>query len=307
MLNNKWKVVVIHDSIIFIMKQPSHIFVVAGPTASGKSDFAVELALNNSGEIISADSRQIYKGLNIGTGKITEEEMKGVPHYMLDICELDDEYSVALYKQKALPILNDILSRGKTPIICGGTGQYIDSLIFNTDVPAIPPNNSLRKELEKKSTEELYDELLKKDSRRAENIDKYNRPRLIRALEIINEIGAVPESDASTLCHPTTIYIMSPTREQLKKRITARLEKRIQIGMIDEVKNIMNQGYNSKQMKKFGLEYEIIGKYIEGIISEEEMKKEIVNKSMQYAKRQETWNKKYTNKYPLITTKIKVE
>lgn len=297
--------IIIHDSIIFIMKQSHKIIVVAGPTASGKSDFAVEFALKNNGEIISADSRQIYKGLDIGTGKITKEEMKGVSHYMLDICKLDDEYSVALYKKQALPILEDIIARGKTPIICGGTGQYIDALIFKGDVPAVKPNNKLRKELENKSTEELYSELKIKDPRRAEEIDRYNRPRLVRALEIINEIGLVPEKNTLELTHPTTIYLMSPDRETLRERIILRLEKRLEKGMVDEIKNVIREGYTSNEMKKFGLEYENIAKYLEGNISEAEMKKEIINKSMQYAKRQETWNKKYSKNKNIELIQIK--
>lgn len=293
------------------MSDTLHVFVVAGPTASGKSDFAVDLAIKNNGEIISADSRQIYKGLDIGTGKITKEEMKGVPHYMLDICELDDEYSVALYKKQTLPILEDIIARGKTPIICGGTGQYIDALIFKGDVPAVKPNNKLRKELENKSTEELYSELKIKDPRRAEEIDRYNRPRLVRALEIINEIGLVPEKNTLELTHPTTIYLMSPDRETLRERIIIRLEKRLEKGMIDEIKNVIREGYTSNEMKKFGLEYENIAKYLEGQFGGEDlsaqagMKKEIINKSMQYAKRQETWNKKYSKNKNIELIQIK--
>lgn len=280
-------------------KQPQQVIVVVGPTASGKSDFAVELALKNNGEIISADSRQIYKGLDIGTGKITKEEMRGVHHHMLDICDIGNEFSVAEYKRLALPILLDIISRGKIPIICGGTGQYIDSLIYNQEIPKVEQNKKLREELENKSCEVLYKELLKKDKRRADDIDKHNKIRLIRALEIIDSLGTVPVQQIPTLCYPTTIYLMTPTRELLRERINKRLENRLNAGMIEEAKNIIkkiqsiyNRGTN-QAIRKFGLEYVTIAKYIDGIITKEEMKQEIITKSMQYAKRQQTWNKKY--------------
>ncbi|MFA6608402.1 MAG: tRNA (adenosine(37)-N6)-dimethylallyltransferase MiaA [Candidatus Paceibacterota bacterium] len=275
------------------MKQNPKIIVVAGPTASGKSDFAVELALKNNGEIISADSRQLYKGLDIGTGKITEEEMKGVKHHMLSVYELGEDVSVARFARDAYIILEDILSRGKTPIICGGTGQYIDALIYDTSIPHVEPNQKLRAELEKKTTEELFNELITKDPKRAEKIDKHNRVRVIRALEIINLLGHVPIQSEPKLIYDTKIYLMNPTRELLRERITKRLEKRLAHGMTDEVKSVMEKGYTSDTMKKFGLEYVTIARYLENKIDEEEMKKELITKSMQYAKRQQTWNKKY--------------
>ena len=275
------------------MNKDHNIIVVLGPTASGKSDFAVELALKHNGEIISADSRQVYKGLDIGTGKITEEEMKGIPHHMLSVYELADEVSVARYARDAMPILQNILSRGKTPIICGGTGQYIDALIFDTAIPEVGPNMKLREESEEKSTEELYEKLQSLDPRRAESIDKHNRVRLIRALEIIESIGVVPQQDTPSLRLPTTIYLLAPTRETLRARIAKRLETRLEKGMVEEVKDIVKKGYLSLDMRKFGLEYVSIAKYLEDTITEEEMKQEIITKSMQYVKRQETWNKKY--------------
>jgi tRNA dimethylallyltransferase len=275
------------------MNEARKIIVVAGPTASGKSDFAVDLALKVNGEIISADSRQVYKGLDIGTGKITNDEMKGIPHHMLDVIDLEDDFSVAEYYKRAHPIVEDIFSRGKTPIICGGTGQYIDALIYDVQVPAVPPNKSLREELEKKNVDELYAELAEKDRYRADTVDRHNKVRLIRALEIAHELGYVPALPDIKLVYPTELYLLHPSREILRDRITKRLEKRLQNGMVGEVKSVMDKGYTSAQMKKFGLEYAIIGAFLEGSISEGDMKTEVINKSMQYAKRQETWNKKY--------------
>ncbi len=277
------------------MSNKPHVIVVIGPTASGKSDFAVEYALAHNGEIISADSRQVYRGLTIGTGKITTEEMNGVKHHMLDVYDIDEDVGVARFARDASPILIDILSRNKTPIICGGTGQYIDALMYKTSLPKVPPNKTFREKLEKKTTEELFAIVQKKDPRRASTIDRHNRVRLIRALEIIESIGTVPSQDTPTLLYPTTMYLMSPTRETLRTRITQRLEKRLKEGMIDEVRLLMEKGYTSSSMKKFGLEYVTIGKYLEGILTDEQMKKELIAKSMQYAKRQETWNKKYAS------------
>lgn len=279
------------------------VIVVLGPTASGKSDFAVELALKHNGEIISADSRQVYKGLDIGTGKITQEEMRGIPHYMLDVYEVGEDVNVARYARDASPLIKDILSRDKLPIICGGTGQYIDALIDIASLPEVPPNAKLREELEKKSTEELFKQLEEKDPRRAHMIDSHNRVRLIRALEITETLGTVPEQQSPSRKYNTTIYLLAPSRELLRERITKRLEKRLQVGMVEEVKNIMLQGHTSKTMKKNGLEYTTIGKYLEGELTENEMKEELITKSMQYAKRQETWNKKYLPEAQIIEVK----
>lgn len=276
-----------------IMNEKQKVIVVAGPTASGKSDFAVDLAQKVNGEIISADSRQIYKGLDIGTGKITKEEMKGIPHHMLDVVDIGDEFSVAEYARLAKPILENILSRGKTPIVCGGTGQYIDALIYDTETPPVPPNKLLRALLEEKDIDELYHELALRDPYRADTVDRYNKVRLVRALEIVHEMGHVPKQKEPTLLYDVELYLMHPTREVLRERITTRLEKRLKLGMIEEVKQLIKKGFNSMQMKRFGLEYEIIGKYLEGSLSEEDMQTEIITKSMQYAKRQDTWNKKY--------------
>lgn len=275
------------------MNKLHNIIVVVGPTASGKSDFAVELALQYNGEIISADSRQVFKGLDIGTGKITQEEMNNVRHHMLSVYDLTDEISVARFARDAEPILQDIFSRNKTPIICGGTGQYIDALIYNQLIPKVEPNKKLREDLEKLSTKELITSLTARDPIRLATIDTHNRPRLIRALEIIEKLGHVPKQKDPELLYNTTLYLMNPTRELLRTRITKRLERRLDKGMTEEVKSLMEKGYTSTSMKKFGLEYTIIGEHLEEKLSYEEMKEKLITKSMQYAKRQQTWNKKY--------------
>lgn len=269
------------------------VIVVAGPTASGKSDFAVELALKNGGEVISADSRQVYKGLDIGTGKITKEEMKGVPHHMLDIVNVGDEFSVAEYARIAKPILEDILARGKTPIICGGTGQYIDALIYDTETPGVPANHDLRNELEKKDVDELYAELAEKDPFSADRVDRYNKVRLIRALEIVYELGSVPPLKEAKLLYPTVMYLLTPSRERIHEKTTERLLKRFNGGMLEECKAVIASGISHEQLDKLGLEYRYMSRHLRGELSYDEMVNTLKEKTNQYAKRQVTWLKKY--------------
>jgi tRNA dimethylallyltransferase len=275
------------------MKEFHKVIVVAGPTASGKSDFAVELAHKVDGEIISADSRQVYKGLDIGTGKITQEEMKGIPHHMLDVVEPGKDFSVSEYARLAKPILHNILERGKTPIICGGTGQYIDALIYDQALPKVPPNKALRQELEARPIGELYMELMEKDPHRAETIDRFNKVRLVRALEIVYSLGSVPELPKPKLLYETEIYIMNPTREALRKRIEKRLLKRLDQGMLDECKKLLLEGVSHAWLEKIGLEYRYISRYLKGELSYAEFVEKLAAKINQYAKRQQTWNKKY--------------
>ncbi len=273
--------------------QNEKIIVVAGPTASGKSDFAVELALKENGEIISADSRQVYRDLDIGTGKITKEEMKGIPHHMLDVVDAGSDFSVAEYARLAKPVLEDILARGKVPIICGGTGQYIDALIYDVELPEVPPHNELRRELERKSAEELYSELLHKDPKRAARIDRHNKVRLVRALEIVQELGFVPPLSEHKFLHKTEFYLMSPTRELIRTRIEKRLISRLEDGMLDEGRKLLERGVTHEQLEKLGLEYRYMSRHLRGQISYTQMVEELKSKICQYAKRQETWNKKY--------------
>ena len=271
----------------------AQVIVVAGPTASGKSDFAVALALQNNGEIISADSRQVYKGLDIGTGKITHQEMKGVVHHMLDVFDVEDEVSVVTYQEMALPIMKDIIARGKIPIVCGGTGQYIDALIYDQALPQVPPNHTLRHVLENKLTEELVEELQKLDPHRLQAIGNHNRVRLIRAIEISRALGTVPQLEVPKLRFPTTMYIMHPTRKILHERITARLHKRFKEGMIEEVQGLIKKGITHKQLERLGLEYKYISLFLRGELTKEEMTTQLEFKTNQYGKRQETWLKKY--------------
>ena len=271
------------------------IIVVCGPTATGKSDRAVEIAqtLPNGGEIISADSRQVYTGLDIGSGKITTEEMQHIPHYMLDVCDPSTIYSVVDFQKQAQTHIQDIIARGKTPIICGGSGMYIDAVVYNTQFPIVPVNETLRKELEQKTLIELQAILQKLDPDRYETIDIQNPVRLIRAIEIATVFGSVPIIHREALYDVEWVYLDFPD-DVLKNRIHTRLYKRIDMGMIEEVQNLLAQHHITfERLETLGLEYRYIGRYLKDLITKQEMLDQLEMEIWHYAKRQRTWFKKY--------------
>ncbi len=274
--------------------QKKFIIVVAGPTATGKSDYAVNLALKENGEVISVDSRQMYKGLDIGSGKITIEEMKGVSHHMLSLYDVEGEsVSVVSYTKDALKVIEEIFARGKVPILCGGGGQYLQALLYEKDFPKVSKNEELRKSFAAFSTEELADKLKTKDDNRFNSIDKSNRVRLIRALEICEAFGKVPTEEELEPRFDATIFLLEAGREALRQRIETRLEKRLHIGMVDEVRSLLKNGVSAERLISLGLEYKYCTLFIQGTITFAEMKEQLKNKIWQYAKRQMTWNKKY--------------
>jgi tRNA dimethylallyltransferase len=268
------------------------IVVVCGPTATGKSDKAVELALAQNGEIISADSRQVYKGLDIGSGKITQEEMKSVPHHMLDVADPREIFSVEEFVTLGEQAINSILEKGKLPIICGGTGFYIDALIYGIHFPEVPPNQTLRKDLEQCSIEQLQTKLLELDPERYASLDIKNPVRLIRAIEIATTLGKVPSIKSEEKYDIEFIYLDFP-KEVLVERISARLYKRLEQGMLDEAKKLNEEGLSFDRMKQLGLEYRYMAMHLLGEISYEEMIQQLNTKIWQFAKRQRTWFKKY--------------
>ena len=277
------------------MKELPKIIVVCGPTATGKSDKAASLALEHNGEIVSTDSRQVYKGLDIGSGKITKKETQGVSHYMLDVASPLRIYSIAQFQKKASKHIEDILKRGKTAILCGGTGFYIDAIIYNTSFPEVGINNKLRKKLEKKTVQELFKLLKKKDTRRAKEIDPYNKVRLIRALEIIETLGKVPEVSKKMQYNVEWIYLDFPD-EILKERIHTRLLKRMKQGMVQEAKNLHAKGLSYPRMERLGLEYKYLALLLQNKITKKEFLDQLESAIWHYAKRQRTWFKKYIPK-----------
>jgi tRNA dimethylallyltransferase len=276
----RWKVL---NKII----QKPKLIIITGPTASGKSNLAVKLAQKINGEVISADSRQIYKGMDIGTGKTTKKEMQGIPHHLLDIATPKKQFSVTEYKKLALQTIDKTYKKGKTPILCGGTGFYIKAITDGIVIPEIKPDWKLRKELEKKTEKELFKQLKKLDPDRAKNIDAKNKRRLIRALEIIIKTGKpIPQLKNNPKFEVRYIKIEKSPAE-LKKLIDKRIDKMIKMGLEKEV---------IKLVKKYG--WTIVLRNTIGYAEWKNSahKKEIIEAiklhTLQYAKRQLTWFKK---------------
>ncbi|OGI76301.1 tRNA (adenosine(37)-N6)-dimethylallyltransferase MiaA [Candidatus Nomurabacteria bacterium RIFCSPHIGHO2_02_FULL_42_19] len=272
------------------------VIVILGQTAIGKSYLAVKIAKKINppagGEVISADSRQVYKGIDIGTGKITRAEMKGIPHHLLDVANPKNQFTVARYKKLAEKKIKEIIARGKIPIICGGTGFYIDALTRGTVLPEVLPNRKLRKKLMTKSAIALFVTLKKLDPRRANNIDPKNKIRLIRAIEIAKALGKVPKI---TEIKPVYKFIKIGLRvpeDSLKRKIRSRLRKRIRGGMAAELYDLKHQGVPWKRFIELGFDQKYIALYLRGKLSQKEMFENLFKNNWQYAKRQMTWFKR---------------
>lgn len=286
------------------------IIAIIGQTASGKSDLAVKIAKRFNGEIISADSRQVYKGLDIGSGKVPNENpkrytlnakpyiYKSVPHHLLDIASPQRVFTVSQYQKIGKKAIDKILKKGKLPIICGGTGFYIDALVSGLKLPEVPPQKELRKKLEKESVETLFEKLKKLDPRRAKTIDRHNKRRLIRALEIVlttNQPVPLPTTTCRSRQYDILKIGIKRDSEELKKLIQDRLVKRLKQGMIKEVENLYKNGLSWKRLDDLGLEYRYISRYLQGLITKKEMSDLIEKESWRYAKRQITWFKRDKN------------
>ena len=272
-------------------KQLPKIVVILGPTATGKSDLAVYLARKFGGEVISADSRQVYEGLDIGSGKITKKEKRGVPHHLLDIIDPRKIYNVEQFKKDGTKIVEKILERKKLPIICGGTGFYIDALVWSEQFPDVPPDKTLRKRLEKKSAEALMKEITKLDRARAKVLDPYNKVRIIRAIEIARVLGKVPK--LKRVKQYETLWIgLSLDRKVLREKIHTRLLKRMKAGMVLEISNLHKNGVSWKRLYNLGLEYRYISLYIRKKLTREKMLIKLEQEICQFSKRQMQWFKR---------------
>jgi tRNA dimethylallyltransferase len=269
------------------------VIVICGPTATGKSALAVEIAQLYNGEIISADSRQVYTGLDIGSAKITPTEMQGVPHYLIDVANPRDTFTVTQFKQLADKKITDIISRGKVPIICGGTGMYISAVIDNQEFPEVPPDEQLRSELEQRTAPELFDMLQKLDPVRSTTIDKNNPVRLIRAIEIIKTLGSVPVQTDTLSPYEILMIGLRVPKDELDAKIAQRITQRIP-ALFTEIRNLHTQGVSSEQLRRFGLEYRYGDAYVTGKILLGEFIETLTTKTIQFAKRQMTWFKRDT-------------
>ena len=278
--------------------QVKDIIVIIGPTTSGKTALSIKLAKKHNGEVISADSRQVYKYINLASGKVTKKEMGRIKHHLLDVTGPKKIFTVNDFKNKAFTVIEEIISKGKTPIICGGTGFYIDALLHDSQFPEVEPDLKLRKFLEKKPVEELFLMLGKLDSNRAENIDKNNPVRLIRAIEIAKKLGKVPDvKDGPNALYKKynvkVIYIDLPD-EKLFKKVLLRINQRIKSGMIKEVQNLHTKHKVSwKRLYEIGLECRYISLFLQKKISKQEMREQLFKEIKHYIKRQRTWFKRY--------------
>lgn len=271
---------------------PSPILCVAGPTASGKSARAVALAKELNGEVISVDSRQVYRMLDIGTEKTSIEEMDGIPHHLIDIRDPKETYSAGDFVKDAERLIEEIRSRGKRPILAGGTHFYFDALLYGLPEET-EPNAPLREDLEKRSTESLMEEIRTKDPRRAERIDPLNRRRLVRALEIIETHGHVPERNVLEARYPVEWIILNPDRDELRSRIRTRLEKALEGGLIEEVRRV-REYVGDVRLNELGLEYRIIGEFLRDERSEDTLLDSLSTKVWHCARHQKAWLRKLT-------------
>lgn len=266
------------------------LLCVVGPTASGKSAKAVALAKEYDGEVISVDSRQVYRMLDIGTEKTSLEEMQGVPHHLIDFLDPKESYSAADFVRDAEHLIEDITSRGKRPILAGGTHFYFEALLYG--LPETKPTDyAARAELESLPLEELAQRLGTLDPRRAAKIDLQNKRRVIRALEIIVEHGHVPERDTQTARHNVEWIVINPERDVLRERITTRLQQAFSRGLVDEVARVRDY-VGDTRLNELGLEYRVIGEYLRNERSEESLLPTLSTKLWHYARHQKAWLRK---------------
>jgi tRNA dimethylallyltransferase len=276
------------------------VIVICGPTASGKTALSIELAKKINGEIVSADSMQIYKDMDIGSAKPTKEEMQGIKHYLLDFVLPSERYSVADYKKEATKAIEEIINKGKMPIIVGGTGLYIDSLIYNIDYTQMEYDEKYRNELEERVKEEgldsLYEEAKKIDSNAIKNISQNDKKRILRILEVYHQTGKTKteqeeESRKNEVPYEYHVFALTMDREKLYDRINQRVDIMIEQGLINEVKNIIEK-YSKYPTAMQALGYKEIKEYLDGKITKEEAIEKVKQETRRYAKRQLTWFRK---------------
>ena len=271
-------------------KNLNKVIAVVGPTASGKTAHAVNLAQKIGGEIISADSRLVYKGFDIGTAKPTLDERMGIPHYMIDIVEPEIEYSAGAYIKEADKIISKILSRGKVPIVAGGTGLYINMLLMDYNMPDAAPDKDLREKL--KSHENPYQILYELDSNYAQKIDKNDRKKIIRAIEIIKATGKSVEQNITESKKYDVEWIgLNFPRNELYDRINLRVDKMIKDGLVEETKYLLKKHGRINNIL-YTIGYQEITGYLDGVLTLNEATDKLKQNTRRYAKRQLTWFRK---------------
>lgn len=265
------------------------VIAVVGPTASGKTALGIHLAQKLGGEVVSADSRQIYKGLDIGTGKATKREMAGIPHHLLDVASPKRQFTAEEFVKKAHRAIFMINHKNRLPIVVGGTGFYVDGLLGRMAYAPVPPNPALRKKLAKCSAAQLMAKLRRLDSRRAREIDPRNKVRLIRAVEIAKALGSVPKLDVKP---QYDVLWLGLNPQDLEARIVKRVQTRMRAGMVAEAKRLHARGISHKRMEELGLEYRFLSHLIQGKLTLAQFTEQLERGDRRYAIRQMRWFKR---------------
>ena len=278
---------------------PPKILVIVGPTASGKTRMAVELAQRHNGEVISADSMQIYRTMDIGTAKPTKEEMGGVPHHMIDVADPEEDFSVARYVEMAARCVDDVLARGKLPIVAGGTGLYIDSLLSGRTFASFSPDSALRgeleRELEEKGGQAMLEALAQVDPEAAQRLHPNDHKRIIRALEVYRSTGkTITQHNRETQAIPPrydalTIGLAFQDRQAMWRRIDQRVDEMVAAGLEDEVRRLLTSGISPKCTAMQAIGYKEFTQALSGEMTWQEAADVVKLRSRQYAKRQLTW------------------
>ncbi|SEF47017.1 tRNA dimethylallyltransferase [Caloramator fervidus] len=275
-----------------------NIVIIAGPTASGKTAIGIEVAKRINGEVVSADSMQIYKYMDIGSAKPTKEEMQGIPHHMIDIIDPKQEFSVALYREMAVKCIDDIIDRGKVPIVVGGTGLYINSLTYPLDFTETAKDEEYRKYLQKLAEEKgnkyVHEMLKEVDPESYERLHVNDLKRIIRALEVYKNTGKPisefqKESKKKEIDYNIAYIGLIMDREKLYERINKRVDKMFEQGLIEEVKRLKEMGYTRDMISMQGIGYKEVFDYLDGYLTLDEVKDIIKQNTRRYAKRQLTW------------------
>ncbi len=279
--------------------RPKLVVVILGSTSSGKTALAVKLARQFAGEIISADSRQVYRGMDIGSGKDLAEYGQGknkVPYHLIDIVSPKTKFNLARYQKLAFKSLDKIIENDKLPLLVGGTGLYLQAVVNNYKLSSAKPNLQRRRELESLSSQELLEKLLELKpsfAKKLNNSDRHNHRRLVRYLEII-ESGGLFKKQSTTLPYDFLVLGLEAPDEVLRKRISQRLETRLsKEGLIEEVKRLQQQGISFKRLISFGLEYRFVSYYLQGSMTYPEMVEKLTTAIYRFAKRQKTWFKRW--------------
>lgn len=275
-----------------LMSQKPKVLIIVGPTGAGKTALSLKLAARYHGEVISADSRQVYRGLDIGTEKISPAEMEGIVHHEIDVAPIDTIYTAHDFAENARAAITDITARGKLPIIAGGTYFYTQTLLGRITPPSVAPNQELRATLSTLSLTELQTRLAALDPARLEQLDNQNPRRLIRAIEIASALGHVPTPVVTACSYDALLLGIAVDKVRLRTRLEARAKAALIRGLIEETSQLLENGATRNRLSEIGLQYPLVIAYLDGALTKDELAQKLTEKNWQYAKRQLTWLKR---------------